>query len=56
VATLDLPALIGGHIRAGEGNPDGIHFGWDGHRRVGDALAALLAPALSAESARRPGQ
>jgi diglucosylglycerate octanoyltransferase len=46
VATLDLPALIGAHIRAGEGNPDGMHFGWSGHQRVGEALAALLAPAL----------
>jgi len=56
VDTLDLPALIGGHIRAGEGNPDGIHFGWAGHRLVGEGLAALLAPALSARSARRAGQ
>lgn len=45
-ATVDVPALIGAHIRAGEGNPDGIHYGWSGHRRVGEGLAAVLAPAL----------
>jgi hypothetical protein len=46
VLTLDLSAVVGGHIRAGEGNPDGIHFGWTGHRLVGSALAELLAPEL----------
>jgi hypothetical protein len=45
-ATLDVPALIGAHIRAGEGNPDGIHYGWSGHRRLGEGLAGVLAPAL----------
>lgn len=47
VALLDLPALIGDHIMAGEGNPDGMHFGWWGHKRVGEALAELLAPELT---------
>lgn len=42
VATLDVPGLVRGHVFAGEGNPDGMHWGWCGHRRVGEALAALL--------------
>jgi lysophospholipase L1-like esterase len=48
VALLDLPELIGAHVLGGAGNPDGMHYGWWGHRRVGEALAELLAPALSA--------
>jgi diglucosylglycerate octanoyltransferase len=40
--TLDLPALVGDHVLGGLGNPDGMHFGWDAHRRVGTALAELL--------------
>jgi hypothetical protein len=51
VALLDLPELVAEHIRTGAGNPDGIHFGWDAHRRIGDALAGLLAPLLAPEAA-----
>lgn len=47
VAVLDLPALIADHVLGGHGNPDGMHFGWHGHRRVGTALAELLWPALT---------
>jgi diglucosylglycerate octanoyltransferase len=41
-ATLDVPALVREHVFAGEGNPDGMHWGWCGHRRVGEALAVTL--------------
>jgi hypothetical protein len=44
--TLDLPALVGDHVLGGMGNPDGMHFGWDAHRRVGTALAELLRSVL----------
>ncbi len=47
VRTLEVAALIGDHIRSGEGNPDGIHYGWSGHASVGQGLAALMAPELS---------
>lgn len=43
VTTLDLRAVVGAHVMSGDGNPDGIHFGWSGHDQVGSALAALLA-------------
>ncbi|MBV9313413.1 MAG: SGNH/GDSL hydrolase family protein [Pseudonocardia sp.] len=46
VRTLDVSCLISDHIRSGQGNPDGIHYGWAGHQLVGRALAALLAPAV----------
>lgn len=53
VALLDVPALVGGHVLAGQGNPDGLHWGWAGHRAVGEALAELLlaAGAVSREHA-----
>jgi diglucosylglycerate octanoyltransferase len=41
-ATLDVPTLVREHVVAGEGNPDGMHWGWCGHRRVGEALAVAL--------------
>ena len=49
VALLDTAELIGGHVLGGAGNPDGIHYGWWGHARLGEALAQLLTPALSAQ-------
>ncbi|MFC0547633.1 diglucosylglycerate octanoyltransferase [Kutzneria chonburiensis] len=39
VPLLDLPSLIGEHVRGGHGNPDGIHWGFDAHRAVGQAMA-----------------
>jgi hypothetical protein len=42
VPLLDLPALVGEHVFAGKGNPDGMHWGWDAHAEVGAALAALV--------------
>jgi lysophospholipase L1-like esterase len=42
VPLLDLAALTREHVFRGEGNPDGMHWGWDGHAAVGRALAALV--------------
>jgi hypothetical protein len=47
VGLLDLPALIGDHVLDGHGNPDGMHWGWDGHTAVGRACADALAPLLN---------
>ena len=46
VALLDLRALVSEHVLSGQGNPDGMHWGWSGHRLVGAACARLLRPAL----------
>jgi diglucosylglycerate octanoyltransferase len=43
VPLLDLAALVGDHVLGGHGNIDGIHWGWDGHKMVGHALAELIA-------------
>jgi lysophospholipase L1-like esterase len=46
VPLLDLPSVVGEHVLSGRGNPDGMHWGWDGHASVGKAMAVLLAPLL----------
>lgn len=43
VPLLDLAALTRDHVFGGEGNPDGMHWGWTGHEAVGEAMAALVA-------------
>jgi hypothetical protein len=42
VPLVDLPSVIGEHVRSGAGNPDGMHWGWEGHELVGEAMAALI--------------
>ncbi|MFP5072468.1 diglucosylglycerate octanoyltransferase [Pseudonocardia nantongensis] len=44
VPVLDVAELVGDHVLSGQGNPDGLHWGWAGHRLVGNALADLLEP------------
>lgn len=44
---LDLRALVDDHVLGGHGNPDGMHWGWAGHRDVGRACADLLQPLLA---------
>ncbi|MGH3451758.1 MAG: diglucosylglycerate octanoyltransferase, partial [Haloechinothrix sp.] len=31
VPLLDLAAVVGDHVLSGRGNPDGMHWGWEGH-------------------------
>jgi lysophospholipase L1-like esterase len=47
VPLLDLAELVGEHVLSGRGNPDGIHWGWEGHEQVGTALADLVGPLLA---------
>lgn len=46
VALLDLPPLVGEHVLSGQGNPDGMHWGWAGHAAVGETCADVLRPLL----------
>jgi hypothetical protein len=46
VPTLDTSALVGAHVLGGEGNPDGIHYGWTAHAALGKALGELLGALL----------
>jgi len=54
IPLLDLTALTGRHVLAGEGNPDGIHWGWAGHEAVGAALADTLAGLVKPDHANDP--
>lgn len=42
VPLLDVPALVDDHVRSRRGNPDGMHWGWEGHALVGAAMADLI--------------
>jgi hypothetical protein len=42
VRVLDAPTLVAAHVLGGHGNPDGMHWGWEAHRRVGETLAELV--------------
>ncbi|ROP37883.1 diglucosylglycerate octanoyltransferase [Saccharothrix texasensis] len=42
VPLLDVPPLVGEHVRSRLGNPDGMHWGWEGHELVGRAMAELI--------------
>lgn len=55
VPVLDLAALVRDHVLGGRGNPDGMHWGWQAHTAVGEAMAALVAPLLSADDSARVG-
>jgi lysophospholipase L1-like esterase len=52
VPLLDLAELTGDHVLGGHGNPDGMHWGWDAHQVVGDALADIIHSLL--ETGRHP--
>lgn len=47
VPVVDLAAVTGEHVMSGQGNPDGMHWGWEGHALVGAAMAGVLRPLLA---------
>jgi len=47
VPLLDLEAVVGPHVLSGQGNPDGMHWGWAGHAAVGEAMSVLITPLLA---------
>lgn len=50
VPLVDLPKVVGEHVLSGQGNPDGMHWGWAGHAAVGQAVAESLSPLLGGAS------
>lgn len=50
---IDLPTLVRGHLDAGSGNPDGLHWGWQAHQDVGVAVAELLTATAGRDRAVR---
>ncbi|MBD8505651.1 SGNH/GDSL hydrolase family protein [Hoyosella sp. G463] len=51
VPLIDIPAATIDHLRAHEGNPDGIHWGFAAHRRV----ARLMHTAIVSGESDSPG-
>ncbi|HSA41689.1 MAG TPA: SGNH/GDSL hydrolase family protein, partial [Mycobacterium sp.] len=51
VPLVDLKAAVAEHIFAGRGNPDGIHWNFEGH----DAVAARVLTALGLAGVAVPG-
>jgi lysophospholipase L1-like esterase len=47
---VDLKEAVAEHIYAGRGNPDGIHWNFEGHRAVADLMMKALATAGVAAS------
>ena len=57
---LDSSVLVGDHMLSGQGNPDGMHMGWEGHTALGKGFASRLADMLptrpaSSDPAKRNG-
>jgi hypothetical protein len=46
VPMVDLPAIVTPYLRAGRLNADGMHWPWECHREVGQALAKAVDNAL----------
>jgi len=42
VGFVDLDPIVAPSLRAGTGNPDGMHWGWDVHAAIGRAAADAL--------------
>ncbi|GGC72182.1 SGNH/GDSL hydrolase family protein [Hoyosella rhizosphaerae] len=42
VPVVDIPGATFEHLRAGEGNPDGIHWNFDAHQRVATLMEAAI--------------
>nr|WP_319942871.1 diglucosylglycerate octanoyltransferase [Nocardia aurantia] len=49
VPLVDLGEAVRDHIFAGEGNPDGIHWGWEGHAAVARAMVKVLSEVCATE-------
>lgn len=42
VPLIDLADAVRDNVFSDDANPDGIHWGWEGHRRVADAMLAQI--------------
>jgi hypothetical protein len=44
---VDVAAIVARHLAAGGLNPDGIHWGWECHAEVGQAVATAVRDQLA---------
>jgi hypothetical protein len=52
IPLVDLYELTAEHVRSGQGNPDGMHWGWAGHAAVGHAMAERIRKLLGRDDFR----
>ena len=52
VPMVDLGAAVRDNIFSGDANPDGIHWGWDAHNRVAEAMVAAVRTATADSEVR----
>lgn len=52
VPTVDLAAATGEHVLGGDGNPDGIHWGWPAHAAVAAEFTDAITRALDDSAPR----
>nr|WP_285654377.1 diglucosylglycerate octanoyltransferase [Actinomycetospora sp. NBRC 106375] len=48
VVLVDPLPHVAAHVLGGHGNPDGMHWGWTGHRALGEAVGRAVGEALTA--------
>jgi hypothetical protein len=52
VPMVDVASAIADHVRSGAGNPDGIHWGFAGHRAVSRLMLAAVAGRVQSGTSR----
>ncbi|NLE80510.1 MAG: SGNH/GDSL hydrolase family protein [Rhodococcus sp.] len=50
VPIVDLGEAVRDNIESGDANPDGIHWGWDAHVQVAEAMVRTIRQSVAAES------
>jgi lysophospholipase L1-like esterase len=51
IPLVDLKAAVGEYVMSGQGNPDGIHWNFEGHQAVAELMLKGLAEAGAATAA-----
>jgi hypothetical protein len=51
---VDLADAVRPNIESENANPDGIHWGWDAHIAVADAMLEVLRPVAAGTSTELP--
>ncbi|OZC91678.1 lysophospholipase [Rhodococcus sp. 06-412-2C] len=54
VPMVDLADAVRPNIESENANPDGIHWGWDAHRAVAEAMLEALRPVAASASTANP--
>lgn len=56
VPLVDLGEAVRENVFSDQGNPDGIHWGWEGHERVAAAMLVAIRSAMPADAVPAPSE